>query len=114
MKLRGKLTVLCWVSAFALGTASPCASAPAQPAPDDDALAPVVALPSTVTGAGTQVIVEPGDCLWNLAKARLDHPTNAQTLAATLAWYAANEDVIGADPNLIVPGQVLDQPPEQE
>lgn len=58
------------------------------------------------------VVVEPGDTLWHIAAVRLDpHPTNAEIAKTWPRWYAANRTVIGADPDLIFPGQRL-QPPE--
>lgn len=55
--------------------------------------------------------VEPGDCLWRIAHRELVRralPTDGSDVDAL--WrviYAANRDVIGPDPNLIHPGQVL-------
>ena len=51
--------------------------------------------------------VLPGDTLWDIARKVLE-----TTDIRTIAWYwpllhRANRDVIGADPNLIRPGQVL-------
>jgi len=59
------------------------------------------------------VVVAPGDTLWAIA-ARSLRP-NASTTAIAGAWprwYAANRSVIGADPDLIIPGTVL-RPPTQ-
>jgi nucleoid-associated protein YgaU len=56
--------------------------------------------------------VAPGDCLWLIAARRLGpHPTDAEITAQWPRWYAANRSVIGADPNLITPGEVLHAPP---
>jgi hypothetical protein len=61
-------------------------------------------------------VVAPGDCLWDIAAARLtadgSPPSDAATAAAVQVWWSTNADVIGADPDLIFPGQVL-QPPDQ-
>lgn len=58
-------------------------------------------------GAGT-VVVRPGDSLWALVADHLGPDADAGELAAgTRAWYAANRDVIGSDPDLVHPGQVL-------
>jgi nucleoid-associated protein YgaU len=59
------------------------------------------------------VTVTPGDSLWRIAAAHLPgHPTAHRVAAAWPRWYAANRRVIGADPDLIQPGQVL-HPPTQ-
>jgi hypothetical protein len=60
-------------------------------------------------------VVLRGDCLWHLAEAGLsaDHgrpPTDREIATAVDAWWTANADVIGPDPDLLLPGQVL-QPP---
>ncbi|MDT4950371.1 MAG: hypothetical protein QOJ37_2966 [Pseudonocardiales bacterium] len=57
------------------------------------------------------VRVHAGDSLWLLAAHRLGRDaTDAQVAASWPRWYAANRDVIGADPALITPGQVLQAP----
>jgi hypothetical protein len=80
------------------------ATAAAVPAPT---LAP---RPPARPAAGA-VIVRPGDSLWALARRRLG-PTapDAAVAAAWPRWYAANLAVIGADPDLIRPGQHLSPP----
>jgi nucleoid-associated protein YgaU len=58
-----------------------------------------------------RVVVQPGDSLWSLAAHALGpNAGNAQIAARWPDWYAANRDVIGPDPNLILPGQVLRTP----
>ena len=52
--------------------------------------------------------VLPGDCLWNIAGEMLGRGASSQEIADL--WpviYSLNKDVIGKDPNLIEPGQVL-------
>jgi nucleoid-associated protein YgaU len=54
------------------------------------------------------VVVAVGDCLWTLAAA--DLPSGAGAAEVTSRWHAIyrlNRGVIGADPDLIRPGQVL-------
>jgi len=55
-----------------------------------------------------------GDTLWGIAKRFLAQgsptPTGAEISIAWKAIYAANVDVVGDDPNLILPGQVLTIP----
>ena len=63
--------------------------------------------------ADSHVVVR-GDCLWDIAAARLGAAgspvTNAATAAAVQAWWSANAQVIGPNPDLILPGQVLRAP----
>ena len=61
--------------------------------------------------AARTVTVRSGDTLWSLA-AR-DLPADASTARITQtwrAWYRTNRDVVGSDPDLILPGQVLIAP----
>lgn len=54
------------------------------------------------------IVVRPGDSLWTIAAAEL--PAGSSAAAVDAAWrslFAANRDVIGDDPDLIVPGQRL-------
>jgi len=58
-----------------------------------------------------RVTVQPGDTLWDLAARELGpRATNEQIAERWPHWYAANRQVIGTDPNLILPGQVLRAP----
>jgi resuscitation-promoting factor RpfA len=55
--------------------------------------------------------VAPGDCLWDLAADQLGPAARPdQITAQTQAWYAANRTVIGPDPALLHPGQLLVEP----
>ena len=57
------------------------------------------------------VIVEQGDSLWRVARRSLPAGAEIADIASAWpAWYAANEDVIGDDPNLLKPGQALRTP----
>ena len=60
-------------------------------------------------------VVVPGDCLWRIAHDHLERtgpaPDDAATARAVADWWTANADVIGPDPDLIHPGQVLQAPP---
>lgn len=61
---------------------------------------------------GHLVTVRAGDCLWLIAARRLaPDATAAQVAAEARRWYAANATRIGADPDLLHPGQVLAAPP---
>ncbi|NHC43722.1 LysM peptidoglycan-binding domain-containing protein [Motilibacter aurantiacus] len=69
--------------------------------------------PSAVPGmaAGTSVTVMPGDTLWSIV-ARALGPQAAPSAVADAwpLWWEANRSVIGADPGLLRPGQVLTPP----
>lgn len=59
------------------------------------------------------VTVQSGDTLWAIAAAHLPVATDDAAIAhAVHAWHATNRVVLGDDPNLIKPGQVL-TPPEE-
>ncbi|SEO71471.1 LysM peptidoglycan-binding domain-containing protein [Trujillonella endophytica] len=63
---------------------------------------------------GGHVVVR-GDCLWEIAAADLrartgTHPAPPDVSRAVAAWWTANRDVIGPDPDLLLPGQVLRAP----
>jgi len=80
-------------------------SAPADPAPVPDWPAPA---------AGEHVVLR-GECLWNIAAGDLARrtggtPTDGEVAAAVDAWWHANAAVIGPDPDLLLPGQVLRPP----
>jgi nucleoid-associated protein YgaU len=68
-------------------------------------------LPDRALGAPV-VVVRPGDTLWDLAAAHL--PPGAGPARVTACWHRIHElnrDVIGEDPDLILPGQRLHLPP---
>jgi len=52
-------------------------------------------------------VVRPGDSLWSIARA---HPAGDDVDLRWRAIWAANRDVVGADPDLIHPGQALRLP----
>lgn len=61
----------------------------------------------------SQHVVKPGDTLWDIAASRL--PADAGPAEITREWhrwYEANKQVIGDNPDLILPGQVLQAPPD--
>lgn len=61
----------------------------------------------------TQHVVKRGDTLWDIAKSQLpDGASSAQINHEWHRWYEANRQVIGEDPDLILPGQVLQAPPQ--
>jgi hypothetical protein len=74
-------------------------------------VAETMAAQSEQTGRSESYVVRPGDSLWSVAGTSLGDPT---------AWpriYALNRDLVGPDPDLILPGQLLrlpDPPPGKE
>ncbi|MDT0275158.1 LysM peptidoglycan-binding domain-containing protein [Blastococcus goldschmidtiae] len=77
----------------------------------------VPALPDwpTTPVPGDHVVVH-GNCLWDIAAAHLSDrlgrpPTDAEIARDTRAWWTANAAVIGPDPDVLLPGQVLHPPP---
>ncbi|MFC9330911.1 transglycosylase family protein [Kitasatospora sp. NPDC057015] len=74
------------------------AEVPAAPAP---AAAPAAVTPAAAPGTGRDYTVQPGDTLGAIA--------GAQGVAGGWnALYDGNRAVVGTDPDLILPGQVLD------
>ena len=70
---------------------------------------PTRAAPVRRTGA--EVVVRPGDCLWDLARASLGAAaSDRQVAAAWPSWWSANRALIGADPDLLQPGMHLVPP----
>lgn len=60
-------------------------------------------------------VVVRGDCLWQIAAERLRQagdrsPTDGDVATAVESWWQENRAVIGSDPDLIHPGQVLQAP----
>ncbi len=102
------------------GRANPASGQPKDTWPDLDrpgrtSHGPVAAArpPAEATpGAGaTTVVVRPGDTLWGIARRELGGAAQLTEVAAEWPrWYAANRAVIGSDPDLLYPGQVLAPP----
>jgi len=95
----------------------PAGASPGSPAPAPVAAPSFSALPDwpAAPAGGAHVVVR-GDCLWDIAAARLSdqlgrNATAAEIARATTAWWAANAVVIGPDPDVLLPGQVLRPPP---
>jgi hypothetical protein len=58
-----------------------------------------------------EVVVRTGDSLWSIAAARLGPlASDAEIAGSWPRWYARNAPVIGPDPGLLRPGQVLSAP----
>ncbi|WP_432496151.1 LysM peptidoglycan-binding domain-containing protein [Kineococcus auxinigenes] len=83
------------------------------PAPRGAPVLPPAELPGGVrpSGAGADLVVQRGDSLWSLAR-ELSGPgaRDADVLHELQRLYAANADVIGEDPDVLLPGQVLRLP----
>ncbi len=61
--------------------------------------------------ARSEVVVRRGDSLWTIVERQLGpSATGAEVAAEWPRWYAANRDVIGPDPDVLQPGQVLRPP----
>lgn len=61
--------------------------------------------------ADTTVVVRGGDTLWSIVARALGPEASPDRIARDLpAWYDANRQVIGADPDLLLPGQILTTP----
>lgn len=58
-------------------------------------------------GSPTVHVVRPGDSLWHIAASHADGRTPAEQHALVTEIHEANRQVIGSDPDLIVPGQEL-------
>jgi hypothetical protein len=89
--------------------AQPPAQRPAQPPAQRPAQQPAQQ-PDGHPAAGV-VVVRRGDSLWRIAAAQLPgRPSDQRIAACWPRWYAANRQVIGPDPNVITPGEVLHAP----
>ena len=67
---------------------------------------------STSTSRPSEVVVRRGDSLWSLAARHLGpDASDAEIAQAWPAWFETNRAVIGDDPDLLRPGQVLRPPP---
>ncbi len=94
---------------------APPAAASASPAAASPAPATPAAVPDWPAPAPGAHIVLRGECLWSIAEADLRVRTGADPFPAAVAaavqrWWAANAEVIGDDPDLLLPGQVLTPP----
>ena len=95
-------------------------AAPAQAGTEGPRSDPLSGLPLPERAEGHahprhhQVVVRPGDTLWALAEHDLPAPaTDRQVSVRWHAVYRRNRGVIGPDPDLIRPGQVLKLTKEQ-
>lgn len=89
---------------------------PAAPAPAPRTAAPAdsVLLGSPRAGLAPEeeVVVRRGDTLWDLAARHLGPGAGDAEIAVEWPrWHEVNRDTIGADPDLLLPGQQLRPPP---
>lgn len=87
---------------------------PTTPPPVHDAERPrlLAPTPRRTTAAHDLVTVRRGDSLWSIAARHLGPGTSDAEIAWEWPrWYAANRAVVGDDPDLLVPGQLLRPPP---
>jgi hypothetical protein len=92
-------------------------SRPADPAAPPSAPPPAGgAVPDWSGGSGRDGhVVAAGECLWQIAAVQYragtgTEPTDAVVADAVRAWWGTNAGVIGPDPDLIHPGQLLRPP----
>jgi nucleoid-associated protein YgaU len=72
---------------------------------------PVGSAQNRPLGGREHLVVRPGDSLWALVARQLGADASARDIAHEWPrWYAANRSTIGADPDLIHPGQLLRAP----
>ena len=107
-----------------VAAASPDTAAPAPAAPDPAPVtspAPVMSPAPTLAGPASPADPSPaesgiyrvrrGDCLWTIAARSLGPGAGPVAIeAAWHRWYQTNRHVVGADPNLLLPGQRLTPP----
>ncbi|MCW2622228.1 MAG: Peptidoglycan-binding LysM [Frankiales bacterium] len=85
----------------------------ARPAAVAPAAVPAAADPAG-TGKQPSVVVRPGDSLWSVAAAHLPATASDRQIAqAWPSWWAANRDVVGAEPDVLHPGQRLTPPADR-
>lgn len=83
---------------------APPAQVPTTSPPSDASPGPAPA----PAAADATVVVQTGDCLWDLAREQLGpRASDADVATAWPRWYELNSGVIGADPDVLQPGQVL-------
>lgn len=79
------------------------------PPPSEAAALPAPSVP------GRTVVVHAGDCLWELARQHAPGAASDLDVARlTQAWHETNRAVIGPDPDLLHPGQVLAIPTDDQ
>jgi nucleoid-associated protein YgaU len=74
--------------------------------------APATRAPAeAAAGEAEGVTVQAGDTLWDIAARHLGHGASDLDVALQWPrWYQANASIIGQNPDVLLPGQIL-QPP---
>ncbi|MDP9397535.1 MAG: hypothetical protein M3P96_06780 [Actinomycetota bacterium] len=107
----GAATAVAPLATAGITSAASITSAAISPTSDARPPAPPE-LDRPAAGREERVVVRRGDTLWDLAAASLPPPrSEARTARAWPRWYAANRAVIGSNPHLLHPGQLLHAPP---
>lgn len=108
--------------AWVAPSAPPAASPETSPSTGPGWVAPAPTVrpqpdPHTLTGPGWpptgdgEIVVHRGDTLWDLTARHLGPGATADEIAREWPrWFAANRHIIGNDPDLLLPGQVLQIP----
>jgi LysM domain len=98
----------------ALDQSGPPGWVPSRPVVAPPASPRLVTSTPTTTQSDRGVVVHRGDSLWDIARRHLGPlASDAQVAQAWPRWYAANREVIGADPGRLLPGQLLVIPTAQ-
>lgn len=89
----------------------PTAVTPTAVTERDTPVSPTPTATSATPAATAGHVVSVGDSLWTIAEKHLPAGSTVGDVAAAWpAWHQANRDLIGPDPDLIRPGQVLVAP----
>ncbi|MFC9350996.1 LysM peptidoglycan-binding domain-containing protein [Arthrobacter sp. NPDC057013] len=86
---------------------------PRVPAVQPGLVSPLPArAPAEPAGARREIPVRAGESLWTIAARELGPGASEVEIAARWPlWYQVNRNIIGADPNALLPGQLLSPPP---
>lgn len=122
--LLGTVGVLLPTAASAAGPAATATGAAVPDWPSATTQSTGPAVPDWPAGSSATSVPPPsrsvhvvvrGECLWDIAadsssRARTSTPTDSEIARDVAAWWSANAAVIGPDPDLLLPGQVLTPP----
>jgi hypothetical protein len=74
-------------------------------------VSPALLSTSPPAAGSDRVVVHRGDTLWDIVRRRLGpHASDAEVARVWPHWHAANLTVIGPDPDVLLPGQILRAP----
>ncbi|TCC64124.1 hypothetical protein E0H73_06775 [Kribbella pittospori] len=104
-----------WTQVEPRSTVQPEAQSPARVGVPDRPTAGAPTRYTTVRSGRPVRVVRPGESLWRIAADELGaSATDAEIAGRWPDWYGANRRLIGSDPDLIHPGQVLHTPPTSQ